>query len=169
LVAGSPITFTIGAAPGANSTAQIRNVAIDFGDGTRRDLGAVQGTALSVSTIYNNAGTFTVTLTVTDTLGFVTTGATVIVVLPQPPLSVTILVAQTTSGQTTLVTFTATVTPSTATVSSYLWNFGDGTSPQVTTGPQVTHNYPVGTPRTVTLTVTTTTGQTADTSTVVNP
>ena len=76
-------------------------MAIDFGDGTRRDLGAVQGTALSVSTIYSSAGTFTVRLTVTDTLGFVTTAATVIVVLPQPPLSVTIPASQIDVGQTT--------------------------------------------------------------------
>ena len=90
--------------------------------------------------------------------------------LPQPPLSVTILAAQTTSGTTTLVTFTATVTPSTATVASYLWNFGDGGSPQVTTGPQVTHNYTSGSPaKTVSLTVTTTTGQTATTSIIVTP
>src|SRR5207249_2615741 len=100
-----------------------------------------------------------------DTLGGTTTAATVVVVLAQPPLSATITASQTAAGANTLVTFTATVTPSTATVASYLWNFGDGSSPQLTTGPQVTHSYVAGSgAKTVTLTVTTTTGQTATTS-----
>ena len=52
LVAGSPVTFTMAVTPGANSTAQIANVLVEFGDGTRADLGAVQGATLAVSTIY---------------------------------------------------------------------------------------------------------------------
>jgi Big-like domain-containing protein/PKD domain-containing protein len=174
LTAGSPVTFTLVAMPGTNSTAQIRDVTVDFGDGDVRDLGAVTTGASGqpIQHQYNNAAptSYTVRATVLDTLGGTTTAATVIVVLGQPPLSVTLTSTQSTSGTTTFVTFTATVTPNTATIASYLWNFGDGSSPQLTTGPQVPHNYVAGSgPKTVTVTATTTSGQTATTSIIVTP
>jgi hypothetical protein len=164
LTAGSPIAFTITAQPGPNSTAQIRNVRVNFGDtGSNSvvDLGAVSGTNIPVQHRYDVDGTFTVRVTVTDTLGGENQAATVIVVMPQPPLGVTIIASKATSGATTTVTFIATVTPSTATVTSYVWNFGDGSSPITTTNNQVVHPYTVPGVYTVTVTVTTTTGQTA--------
>lgn len=171
IVANQPVTFTLSIAPGANSTAQIREVTIDFGDGSRAvNLGASTGSNLSVQHRFDTDGTFTVRVTVIDTLGGVTTAATTVVVQPEPPLSVLLTASQTSSGGTTFFTFTATVIPSTATAQSFLWNFGDGSSPRVTTGPQVTHSYPTGSgAKTVSVTVTTTTGRTASTSIIVNP
>jgi hypothetical protein len=171
IVANQPVTFTLSISPGANSTAQIREVTVDFGDGSRTvNLGASTGSNLSVQHRFDEDGTFTVRVTVIDTLGGVTTAATTVVVQPEPPLSVLLNASQTSSGGTTFFTFTATVIPSTTTVQSFLWNFGDGSSPQVTTGPQVTHSYPTGSgAKTVTVTVTTTTGRTASTSIIVNP
>jgi PKD repeat protein len=168
--AGSPITFTIDASPGPDSIAQITKVVVSFGDGSAVDLGAVSGDDITVQHTYDDDGTFTVRVTVTDTLGGVTSAATIIVVLPQPPLSVAVDHTQVASGGNTTVTFSATVTPATATIASYQWDFGDGSPLQTTTSNQVVHTYVTGSgPKTVEVTVTTTTGQQASTQTAVNP
>ena len=171
LTANSPIVFTLSVSPGANSTEQIRNVSVDYGDGGRKDdLGAVSGTALTVQHQFADAGTFTVRATVTGSLGTISQAATTVVIQPEPLLQVTISSTSVSSGGTSTFTFTSTVTPSTATVASYLWNFGDGTSPETSSNPQRIHSYPTGSgPKIVTLSITTTTGRTASTQIVVNP
>ncbi len=170
LVANSPIVFTLNVAVGTNSTAQVRNVVVDFGDGTRNDLGAAVGSALTVAHQFGSEGTYVVRATVTDTLGGTTQSATAVVVQPEPPLAVSLSSSQVASGGTTTTTFTATVTPTTATVATYLWNFGDLSSPETSTNPQRIHQYVTGSgPKTVTLTITTTTGRTATGQIVVNP
>lgn len=63
---GVPISFTV--TPASNPTQPITNVAVDFGDGTTRDLGVISS-ATTVTKIYNADGTFTVTATVTDQSG----------------------------------------------------------------------------------------------------
>jgi hypothetical protein len=171
--AGSPITFTISVQPGTNSTAQIRDVTVDFGDGSKRDFGALTGTNIPVQYTFSAAGTYVVRVTAVDTLNSSVSGATQVVVLPQPPLSVSLTSTQISSGSLTTVTFIATVTPNTATVAQYLWNFGDG-STQVTPGNQVVHQYPFPctgscvTPKLVTVEVTTTTGQKTSTEIAIN-
>ena len=171
LTANSPIVFTLSVSPGANSTEQIRNVSVDYGDGGRKDdLGAVSGTALTVQHQFADSGTFTVRATVTGSLGTISQAATTVVIQPEPPLSVTISSTSVSSGGTSTFTFTSTVTPSTATVASYLWNFGDGSSPETSTNPQRIHSYSTGSgQKVVTLSITTTTGRTASTQIVVNP
>ena len=173
LTAGSPITFSVTSAIPSGGTSQIREVTVDFGDGSGiTSLGPLNGTS-NVQHVYPDVGSarsYTIKATLTDSLGYSTSASTVIVVLPQPPLSVTISASSSTAGTTVAYTFTATVTPSTAVVSSYLWNFGDGSSPQLTTGPQTTKTYAAGSGfKTVSVTVTTTTGQTATSSIVINP
>jgi len=169
--AGSPITFNITVQPGTNSTAQIRDVTVDFGDGSRpRDLGSLTGMNIPIQYTYSAAGTYVVRATAVDTLNSSVSGATQVVVLSQPPLSVSLNSSQVTSGTTTTVTFTATVTPNTATVASYLWNFGDNSSPQTTPGNQVVHQYAAGRgPTIVSVTVTTTTGQMTSTEIAISP
>src|SRR5438034_9048454 len=44
LTAGSPITFNLTVTPAANATTQIRNVQVDFGDGSVFPLGPITGT-----------------------------------------------------------------------------------------------------------------------------
>lgn len=170
ITANSPVSFTLTVTPAANSTAPVRDVSINFGDGTPTiSLGAVTGSALQVQHRFEDDGTFTVRVTVTDVLGGVTTGATIVVVQPEPPLSVMIGQSKATSGSNTIITFTATVLPSTATVSSYFWNFGDGNS-ATTSSPQVVHSYATALlPTTVTVTATTTTGQQAVGQTAATP
>lgn len=170
LTAGSPITFTISVQPAAGSSAQIRSVDINFGDGVRIDLGAVSGTNLSVQHSYTAGGNYTVRVTATDFLNATTSAATAIVVLPQAPMSVVISSSRTVSGTDANFTFTATVTPSTTIVSNYTWTFGDASPSVVTSSPQTTHTYTVGSgSKNVTVTATATTGQTANTSIFITP
>lgn len=170
LTANSPIVFTMNIAAGTNSTAQVRDVVIDYGDGKSNNLGAVTGSALTVAHQFSSDGTYVVRVTVNDSLGGQTQAATAVVIQPEPPLSVTLTSTSVASGGTTTFTFTATVTPSTATVASYLWNFGDGSSPEASTNPQRIHSYATGSgQKVVTLTITTTTGRTATSQIVVNP
>lgn len=164
LTAGSPIVFTITATIPTGSTAQIREMSVDFGDGSVRPLGAANGTT-TVQHVYNNTNiqSYTVTVNLLDTLGARTSASTVIVVLPQPPLAATIAFTKASGGTDTTVSFNATVSPATATVVSYFWDFGDGTS-ATTTANQTTHAYPNTPARVyqVRVRVTTTTGQTTD-------
>lgn len=170
LTAGSPITFTISAQPAAGSSAQIRGVEINFGDGVSIDLGAVSGTNLNIQHSYTSGGNYTVRVTATDFLNATTSAATAIVVLPQAPMSVVISSSRTVSGTDANFTFTATVTPATTIVSNYTWNFGDASPSVVTTSPQTTHIYTVGSgSKNVSVTATATTGQTANTSVFVTP
>jgi PKD repeat protein len=136
-------------------------MSVDFGDGTVRPLGAANGTT-SVQHVYNNTDirSYTVTVSLLDTLGARTSASTVIVVLPQPPLGVSINFTKVGAALPVSVNFTATVTPATATVSSYLWDFGDGQS-QTTTTNTATKTYTTPGTFTARVTVTTTTGQTS--------
>jgi hypothetical protein len=109
-------------------------------------------------------------VTASDNLGATTSAATAIVVLPQAPMSVQISSSRSVNGTDANFTFSATVTPNTIIVSSYTWNFGDGSPPDVTSSPQTTHTYTVGSgSKQVSVTATATTGQTATTSVFVNP
>src|SRR5947207_10276186 len=127
-----------------------------------RSLGAIQGST-QVQHLYTNTvvQTFTVRVTVTDSLGFTTSAATVIVVQPQPPLTVTVSKASTPSGANTIYTLTATVTPSSATVASYSWTRDGGIPVQSGASNQLIATFPTGEVHTIVVTATTTTAQTA--------
>lgn len=161
--AGTPVPFTISAQPGTNSTAQIREVVVNFGDGTAVNLGAVSGTTLSVQHRYDEGGTFTVTVRVTDTLGTVVNAATVIVVLDQAPLAVSISKATTQSGPNNNYTLTATVTPSSIIVSNYRWTV-DGNQVQSGGNNVLTLSFLASANHLVAVEVTTSTGVQASAS-----
>lgn len=166
--AGSATTFTVTANPAANSGAVIQDVRVDFGDGSSVALGATTG-SVSVQHVYQSSGTFTATVTARDSNGGTASASTVVVVAAQQPLAVNLATTQSTSGVNTTVNFTATVTPAGTPVASYAWNFGDLTS-AVTSGNQTNHVYTAGSgAKTVTLTVTSTSGQTGSTTTSVVP
>ena len=56
------------------------------------------------------------------------------------PLSVSVATSTSVATAGSPVTFTAIVTPSSASISSVVWNFGDGTN-QTVSGPSTTHTY----------------------------
>ena len=160
-----PVTFTIVAQPGSGGSATIQDVTVDFDDGPVQSLGAATGTS-TVQHVYQIGGSKTVRATVTDTNGGRVSAATVIFLQPQAPI-VSLTSNKVINPPNTDVTFTATVTPSTTLVAQYVWTFGDGTSTTTTTN-TIAHTYlTTSLPKTATVGVTTTTGQTVTSSTTV--
>lgn len=150
-VENEPVTFTITVTPAAGGTA-IRNVTVDYGDGTfPESLGTISGTIRTAHT-YRSPGSYRVTVTVTDAAGERQTASTVVNVARVPPINVTLAASSSTPQVAQPVTFTATVTPATAQIREYQWNFGDGAT-RTTAGNTTNHIY--GTPghRVVTVTV----------------
>jgi hypothetical protein len=153
VVTGSSTTITITPSSGA----VFSNVLLDFGDGSSQPMGTVSS-ATSVPHIYTTAGTFTARASSSGV-----SGSTSIVVTPLAPLDVSITTDPVMPRVNSVTTITATVTPSTAAVTSYRWNFGDGSAEETTTSRQTTHVYPataVGCCRRITVTVTTQDGRT---------
>ena len=168
--AGAVTTFTITALPAANSGTAIQSLTIAFGDGARLNLGAASGMAIVAQHVYEAAGMYNVSVTAVDTAGASATASAAIIVAPAVPVTVAIeFTPPIVSGGNTIYTFVATVQPATVIVATYQWNFGDG-SAALTTNKQIAHTFRNGGgPYTVLLTVTSTTGQIADTFVIINP
>ncbi len=158
--AGVVATFTITPVAG-NGANGIRDVVIDWGDGTAvTRLGAISG-ATPVAHGFPRAGVYTVRATVTDTQGITGTSSIVVNVNDQSSVPVTMTATPNpVSGlQQGLVTFSASAggLGSSASVVSYDWNFGDG-SGAVTTGSTTNHRYTRAGAYVASVTVRTTTG-----------
>jgi PKD repeat protein len=152
IAAGLPATFTVNvAAPSTTGPSpNIRDVTVDFGDGTRQSLGAISGST-TIQHTYNEAGTYIVRATATEASGFTETVSTSVTILPAQPPGVTIQVpSQVTVNQ--IFTATANVTGATSTIQSFRWDFGDGTT-ATTTGPTITKSYSTPGTKVITLTV----------------
>ena len=138
VAAGVPASFTIGVATGA----VIRDVNVDFGDGSRLALGPISGNT-TVSHTYVDSGTYTVRATATDAVCGPETVSTAVIILPGQPPAVTVTASNNnpTVGET--VIFTATVSGATSTILRYEWNFGAGAIPASinTTGNRATATY----------------------------
>ena len=163
--AGLPATFTIN----VSNTANIRDVTVDFGDGSSQSLGAISGST-PIQHTYSEAGTYTVRATAIDSTGFTETVATSVTILPGQAPSVTITPSNANPAPGEVVTFTANVSGLTSTVVRYEWSFGPGATPPtaVTTGNRATTTYTTLGSKTVTVTVVQATGPSGDGLTVVN-
>jgi PKD repeat protein len=153
---GIPTIITLEPPPAATSNA-IREVILNLGDGTVRNLGALLAKT-TVAHTYGRAGVYTVTATATDVLNFTATSSTAITINEASTVPVTIL---TTSGTGGIVTFSASITGSIGgggSIRIYEWDFGDGGS-ATTTGPSTSHRYTSAGTYVVRLRVVTTTGQ----------
>jgi len=133
----------------------------DFGDGTN-------ATGVYVEHAYADNGNYTVTLTVTDDDGANATASATKTILNQSPVASFTESAETVyTGET--ITFNASGSyDADGTITSYLWDFGDGTN---ATGIIVDHAYTDNGNYTVTLTVTDDDGATTtvtSTKTVLN-
>jgi PKD repeat protein len=97
-----------------------------------------------VSHSYSRTGTFTVWLTVVDPRGGVgSTSRSVTVTGPAPPVAnFTVSPASPKANQPVVFNASATTVGLGATITSYEWDFGDG-STETTTVPGVTHTYAV--------------------------
>jgi len=133
--AGLPATFTVN----VGSTANVRDVVVDFGDGTQQSLGSISGST-TVQHTYVTAGTYTVRATATEASGATESVATSVTILPAQPPGVTITASNSNPTVNQIITLTATVSGATSTILAYQWDFGDGTT-ATTTGPQITKSY----------------------------
>jgi len=138
VAAGTPVTFTVG----VGTTANIRDVSIDYGDGSRSSLGAISAST-PVQHTYTEEGTYRVGATATEASGFQETVATFVTILPQQPPAVTIQASSANPALNQVVIFTAVVTGATSTILRYEWNFGDGATPatSTSTGNRATASY----------------------------
>jgi hypothetical protein len=164
IAAGVPASFTVG----VSATANIRNVNVDFGDGTSQPLGALSGST-TVQHTYNSAGSFTVTATATDASGFSEQVATSITILPAQPPAVTISASNPSPAIGETIILTATAAGATSTILSYQWNLGAGASPATaqTTGNQLTVSYGTTGTKIITVTVVQASGPTGNGQTAV--
>jgi len=145
----APMTFTLtlGTPAAGTPTPVVTDVTVDFGDGETAALGAVSAASTTIQHMYGSVGTFTASVTAKAAGGVTSTVNAPVVV---GPYSVTLAATGTTFG--TPSTVTATVTPNTVAVQSYIFDFGDGTilpSP----GPAVTHVYQSRGTKTIKVTV----------------
>ena len=157
-VEGGITTFsvTVNAATGG---APLQNVIVAYGDGLSDDLGAISGT-VAVQHIYSDSGSFTPSVTATDTSGSSATSSTVIVV---QPMLVSITAAPSGTNPMTF-TFTANVSPAGTPIASFTWTFGDGTG-VTTSSASTSHTYTVSGDKIVRVTVRTPTNVTGTGST----
>ena len=157
--AGQPATFTVN----VSSTANIRDVAMSWGDGSTQSLGALSGST-SVSHIYAESGTYTVRATATDAAGFSEPVSTTLTVLPAQPPSVVVTPSNTSPVVNETVIVRAQVSGNTSSIIRYEWNFGSGanTPPISTTGNQVPVSWSTTGSKVITVTAIQATGPSGD-------
>jgi PKD repeat protein len=156
------VTFDIVKATGSSA---LRDVTINFGDGTSQNLGTLAGGTVTVAHGYPGASgtaTYTAVVTATDVDNERSTASTIVNVTPRAALSVDLAVTQSTSvaGQGQNVAFTATVAGGAA--QSFAWDFdGDGTVDATTSSSKTSHIYTSNGRYTAIVTVQTTDGRSA--------
>ncbi len=109
--AGLPASFSVG----VSSTANVRDVSIDFGNGRRQSLGALSGPT-TVQNTYSTPGTYTVTASATEASGFTEQVSTSVTILPAQPPGVIITPSTTTPTRNQVFTVTANVSGATSTI-----------------------------------------------------
>lgn len=138
-------TITLDASLSSDPDGNITSYYWDFGDGTN-------GTGVITTHNYTSIGTYNVTLTVTDNDNLTDFDSKLIVVEKYPIAAFTYSPTVPLINQT--VTFNASLsTPDGGTITSYQWDFGDGTNVSET-DPVTYHNYTIPGNYNVTLNIT---------------
>lgn len=147
--AGAPPNTSITFDPSASSSAGgYTSTTWDFGDGSTS---FSRSAPTTVAHTYTTAGTYTATLTVVDEHGNISTTSQTLKIKTGAIAAFTSTPSSPLTGTT--VSFDASASlDSLGTISSYQWDFGDGTS-LTTTTPTITHSYAARGPYTVQLTV----------------
>ena len=156
------VSFDITKATGSSA---LRDVTINFGDGTSQNLGTLAGGTVTVAHGYpgsSGTATYTAVVTATDVDNERSTVSTIVNVTPRSALSVDLAATQSTSvaGQGQNVAFTATVAGGAA--QSFAWDFdGDGSVDATTSSNKTSHIYTSNGRYTAIVTVQTTDGRSA--------
>lgn len=144
------------------------HVVLDWGDGTKDDLGVLTASTARTDThTYSSTGTYLISATSTVN-GETFTTSTSEVVNPQPAIAVTVSSSSASPAQNTAVTFTATTSgDTTASIASYHWVITKGTDTSAefdvtTTGNSLTETFTSSGTRTIVVTATTTDGRTGN-------
>ena len=164
--ATNTVTVTFEVAKGSGSSV-LRDVTINFGDGTSQGLGTLSGGAATVGHSYSGSSngttaTYSAVVTATDVDNERSTTSTIVNVTPRSALTIDLAATQGTSvsGQGQTVSFTATVAGGVA--QSFAWDFdGDGTVDATTSSNKTTRVYTANGRYTATVTVQTTDGRSA--------
>lgn len=155
----APLTVSFDGRGSSDPDGTVVAYAWDFGDGQ-------SGTGAQATHVYQTAGKYSATLTVTDDRGGINTASVTVTVAGNlPPTAVA--TATPSSGTAPLnVSFDGRGSTDTdGTIVSYSWNFGDG---QNGTGAQVSHSYATAGNYTARLTVTDDLGATASANAVIS-
>jgi len=158
--AGLPAAITFVVTNPTNG-AVVRNVTVSWGDGQTQTLGVISGSQV-VNHVYSAPGSYTVSATMTDSAGNVTTTATSVTVIPVAAVTIVItpnVPSSCTGTGTCLVTFQIQVTPPTGiSIIDAAVDYGDGQGQELgglNGSVTVQHPYTVhGVSETVTVTVT---------------
>jgi hypothetical protein len=143
---GQSVTFTV--TPGS-TTSRIREVVLDFGDGSSLNLGAVTG-ATTVGHTYGLAGAFTARATATDTSGEQIAATQFVEV--RGPLGISLTLTKLGGFR---VRAQANVSGGAESqVAQFEWTFEGGTPNAVTTDPTAEFTYTTSGPKTVSVRVT---------------
>jgi adhesin/invasin len=134
IAAGQPASFTFAVA----TTANIRDVRVNWGDGQSQALGALAGSTTASHT-YTEAATYTVQATATDTSGFSETVSSSITILPAQPPTVQVTPSNLSPGLNETIIVRVQVSGNTSSIIRYDWTFGPGASlgPTSTTSAQL--------------------------------
>jgi PKD repeat protein len=143
----APVSVSASAAGSSDPDGSVASTSIDFGDGSA----PVNGS--SATHIYNAAGTYAVTATVTDNLGAASAkSATIVVSAPnKPPVAVISATPSSAYGPVSVSVSAAGSSDPDGTIAGTVLSFGDGTSASAATA---THTYASAGTYTITATVT---------------
>ena len=123
---GLPASFTVAVTAATTNGSAVRDVNVNWGDGSSQSLGVVTGNAV-VSHIFATAGTYRISATATDTFGNTVSTSTSVTVIPValPTINITPSVP-TQPNTSTTVTFTIQVTaPAGVNIKNAIINYGD--------------------------------------------
>ena len=149
------LAATLDARSSADADGTIASYAWDLGNGQR-------ATGATASHTYATAGSYVVTLTVTDDKGATTTARTLVTVAPVRVNQAPTAVFTATGRDLDVAVDGAASDDADGTVAAHSWNWGDGSA--AGTGRTATHTYAAAGTYTVTLTVTDDDGATTSTS-----
>jgi PKD repeat protein len=149
-----PLAVTADASASTAGSAAIASYSFNFGDGTT--VGPQAGATATHT--YTTAGTYTVTVTVTDTAGSSSTATKQVTVTAKPPTAALSVNPSTGTAPVQVTADAAASAPGKAPISTYSFDFGDGTTVGPQSGGTAAHTYTTPGPYTVKVTVTDTAG-----------